>query len=76
MNAIEILIADSLADSLSAATFDGTIDAVDAVRTYVADYTTGNGTGKEFEVLVWDAPAGAAPAPKAVPVDSAPDEDF
>jgi hypothetical protein len=39
MNAIEILIADSLADSLSAATFDGTVANVDAVRTYVADYT-------------------------------------
>ena len=44
--------------------------------TYVADYRTANGTGKEFEVLAWDAPEGAAPAAKAVPVDTAPDEDF
>jgi hypothetical protein len=39
MNAIEILIADSLAESLSSATFDGTVQKVNAVRTYVADYT-------------------------------------
>jgi hypothetical protein len=40
MNAIEILIADSLAESLSSATFDGEIADVNAVRTYVADFTT------------------------------------
>jgi hypothetical protein len=40
MNAIEILIADSLAGSLSSATFDGEIADVNAARTYVADYTT------------------------------------
>jgi hypothetical protein len=40
MDAIEILIADSLAGSLSAARFVGAITSVDAVRTYVPDYTT------------------------------------
>lgn len=40
MEAIEILIADSLAGSLSAARFGGVIVSVDAVRSYVADYTT------------------------------------
>jgi len=40
MNAIEILIADSLAGSLTAATFPGTISDITAVRTYVPDYTT------------------------------------
>ena len=39
MEAIEILIADSLADSLSLARFDGAITSVDAVRSYVPDYT-------------------------------------
>jgi hypothetical protein len=40
MEAIEILIADSLASSLSLAEFDGEIETVDAIRTYVPDYTT------------------------------------
>ena len=40
MNSIEILIADSLARSLSGAVFNGAIGMVRAVRTYVADYTT------------------------------------
>jgi hypothetical protein len=40
MTAIEILIADSLAASLSLAAFDGAIGGVDAVRTYTPDYTT------------------------------------
>ena len=39
MEAIEILIADSLAGSLSLARFDGAITSVDAVRSYVPDYT-------------------------------------
>ena len=39
MDAIEILIADSLAGSLSIARFDGAITSVDAVRSYVPDYT-------------------------------------
>jgi hypothetical protein len=39
MEAIEILIADSLAGSLSLARFDGAIASVDAVRSYVPDYT-------------------------------------
>jgi len=40
MEAIEILIADSLANSLSLARFGGAIETVDAIRTYVPDYTT------------------------------------
>jgi hypothetical protein len=40
MEAIEILIADSLAGSLSLARFDGAIASVDAVRSYVPDYTS------------------------------------
>jgi hypothetical protein len=40
MEAIEILIADSLASSLSLAEFAGEIETVDAIRTYVPDYTT------------------------------------
>lgn len=44
--------------------------------TFSGTYKTPNGTGKEFEVLVWDAPEGAAPAAKTIPVDTAPDEDF
>jgi hypothetical protein len=39
MEAIEILIADSLAGSLSLARFDGAITSVNAVRSYVPDYT-------------------------------------
>ena len=39
MEAIEILIADSLAGSLSLARFDGAIASVAAVRSYVPDYT-------------------------------------
>ena len=39
MEAIEILIADSLAGSLSLARFDGAITSVEAVRSYVPDYT-------------------------------------
>lgn len=39
MEAIEILIADSLAGSLSLARFDGAITSVSAVRSYVPDYT-------------------------------------
>jgi hypothetical protein len=39
MEAIEILIADSLAGSLSLARFDWAITSVDAVRSYVPDYT-------------------------------------
>ena len=39
MEAIEILIADSRAGSLSLARFDGAITSVDAVRSYVPDYT-------------------------------------
>jgi len=38
MTAIEILIADSLAESLSAHTFPGTIQRVQAVRRFVPDY--------------------------------------
>jgi len=38
VNAIEILIADSLADSLTAHTFPGVIKKVDAVRRFVPDY--------------------------------------
>jgi hypothetical protein len=40
MEAIEILIADSLASSLSLARFGGATETVDAIRTYVPDYTT------------------------------------
>ena len=39
MEAIELLIADSLAGSLSLARFGGAITSVDAVRSYVPDYT-------------------------------------
>ena len=39
MEAIEILIADSLAGSLSLARFHGAITSVAAVRSYVPDYT-------------------------------------
>jgi len=38
MNAIEILIADSLADSLSRHTFDGAISKIAAVRRFVPDF--------------------------------------
>jgi hypothetical protein len=38
MNAIEILIADSLADSISRHTFDGAISKVTAVRRFVPDF--------------------------------------
>lgn len=40
MEAIEILIARSLAASLSAAKFYGAIDSVDAVFSFVPDYST------------------------------------
>lgn len=45
MDAIEILIADSLAESLSLAEFDGTIDAVTATRAYVPDYDAATDLG-------------------------------
>ena len=38
MNAIEILIADSLADSLTRATFDGAVLTVPAIRRFVPDF--------------------------------------
>lgn len=46
MNAIEILIADSLAESLTNHTYDGAIAKIDAVRRFVPDYQ-----GEDVETL-------------------------